>query len=218
MRRGLGVVMATLSVAAFTLTVTVAVAPVAHGDDPPPTTAASTTPLVGEASSLDGASRGAVAQLTPTLPPPPTEPPYVAPLRSPDVAPLDSDWGRRVVYSKGSMRVWMVDGANNVERSYLVSGRFSQPNYGVYSVYSRSTFTCNIDHPNVCMRWMVRFTQGPNGDNIGFHEIPRKDGWPLQTEAQLGIALSSGCVRQSTLDAMLMWVFAPNGTKVVVIP
>ena len=38
----------------------------------------------------------------------------------------------------------------------------------------RGHFTCNIDHPNICMRFMVRFAHGPLGDNIGFHEIPKE--------------------------------------------
>jgi lipoprotein-anchoring transpeptidase ErfK/SrfK len=67
---------------------------------------------------------------------------------------------------------------------------------------------------------MVRFTKGPGGDNIGFHEIPTnlKTGYKLQSESQLGLALSGGCVRQRTSDAQVMWGFAPIGTKVVVLP
>ena len=67
------------------------------------------------------------------------------------------------------------------------------------------------------MRWMVRFTRGPSGDNIGFHEIPRRNGVPLQSDSQLGQALSAGCVRQSTADAQFMWGWAYIGTRVVVI-
>ena len=64
---------------------------------------------------------------------------------------------------------------------------------------------------------MVRFTVGPDGDNIGFHEIPKNNGVPVQTEAQLGQPLSGGCVRQATPDAEYMWNWAPVGTKVVVL-
>ena len=96
------------------------------------------------------------------------------------------------------MRVWIVDASNVTVRTYRVSGRFGQPDPGTYHVFSRSTFTCNIDHPNICMRFMVRFAQGPLGDNIGFHEIPKRDGVPVQSDAQLGQALSGGCVRQAT--------------------
>ena len=57
---------------------------------------------------------------------------------------------------------------------------------------------------------------GPDGDNIGFHEIPKKNGVPVQT-CQLGQPLSGGCVRQATPDAMYMWDWAPVGTEVVVL-
>jgi lipoprotein-anchoring transpeptidase ErfK/SrfK len=114
------------------------------------------------------------------------------------------------------MRVWIVDDANVTIRTYRVSGRMGQPDPGTYHVYSRSTFTCNIDHPNICMRFMVRFAHGPLGDNIGFHEIPKRDGVPIESDAQLGQALSGGCVRQATADATFMWDFAGIGTTVVV--
>jgi lipoprotein-anchoring transpeptidase ErfK/SrfK len=64
---------------------------------------------------------------------------------------------------------------------------------------------------------MVRFAHGPLGDNIGFHEIPKRDGVPIQSDAQLGQALSGGCVRQATADAIFMWDFAGLGTTVVVV-
>jgi hypothetical protein len=131
--------------------------------------------------------------------------------------PYLSGFGRRVVYSKNRMRVWIVDGNDVTVRTYRVSGRFGQPTPGTYHVFSRSAYTCNIDHPNICMRFMVRFAQGPLGDNIGFHEIPKKDGVPIQSDEQLGQALSGGCVRQATADAEYMWAFAGIGTTVVVV-
>jgi L,D-transpeptidase catalytic domain len=164
------------------------------------------------------ATRGSSIQETPTLPPPPTEEPTTTVLAAPPDTgvPFASGSGRRVVYSKNQMRVWIVDANNVTLRTYRVSGRFGQPTPGSYHVFSRSTFTCNIDHPNICMRFMVRFAHGPQGDNIGFHEIPKRDGVPIQSDAQLGQALSGGCVRQSTDDALFMWDFATINTLVVV--
>lgn len=156
------------------------------------------------------AVRGTSVQVVPTLGPPEI-------VGSSAVLPPDTGSGRRVVYSNSRMRVWIIDGAENIERTYLVSGRLSQPSRGTYFVFSRSNYTCSISHSNLCMRWMVRFTHGPSGDNIGFHEIPRQNGVPVQGNSQLGQALSAGCVRQSTEDAQYMWAFAGIGTKVVVI-
>lgn len=164
------------------------------------------------------ATRGSSIQETPTLPPPLSEDPTTTESAAPPDTgvPYLSGTGRRVVYSKNRMRVWIVDANNVTVRTYRVSGRMGQPNPGTYQVFSRSNFTCNTDHPNICMRFMVRFAHGPKGDNIGFHEIPKENGVPIESDAQLGQALSGGCVRQATADAMFMWDFAGIGTTVVV--
>jgi hypothetical protein len=157
-------------------------------------------------------------QATPTDPAPTTT---VAPNPC-DSIPGNSGSGRRVVYRRGSlpMRVWIVDENETLLRCYKVSGHklMQWPAFGTYAVYSRSAYTCNIEHTWVCMRWMVRFAHAPDGDNIGFHEIPRDNGVPIESVGQLGQNMSSGCVRQSTEDAQYMWAWAYIGTKVVVIP
>ena len=137
-----------------------------------------------------------------------------------DELPANSGEGRRAVYSKSRQRTWTVEADGTVSKTYLVSGRltWNQPSPGTYHVFSRSSYTCNIKNPAICWRYMVRFTVGPDGDNIGFHEIPKNNGMPVQTEAQLGQPLSGGCVRQATPDAEHMWDWAPVGTKVVVLP
>jgi lipoprotein-anchoring transpeptidase ErfK/SrfK len=175
----------------------------------------STTSTTLPPSTMVPASRGTAVQVAPTFPPPTAAPTLPPP--SPLAVPANSGSGRRVVYSKSRMRVWIIEADGRVAHTYLVSGRINQPNTGTYSVFSRSSYTCSIKSSSTCMRWMVRFTKGPSGDNIGFHEIPRKNGVPLQSDAQLGQALSAGCVRQSTHDAWFMWNWAGVGTKVVVI-
>jgi lipoprotein-anchoring transpeptidase ErfK/SrfK len=173
---------------------------------------------VAPANAPIPATRGSSVQLTPTLPPPDTEAPTttVAPAPPDTGVPYLSGSGRRVVYSKNRMRVWIIGANNETERTYRVSGRMGQPDPGVYHVYSRSSYTCAIEHPNICMRMMVRFATGPGGGNIGFHEIPKRDGAPLQSDSQLGQPLSGGCVRQATADAEYMWQFGSIGTTVVV--
>ncbi len=162
-------------------------------------------------------SRGTAAQVTDTLPPPPT----TTTLPPEWVLPANSGSGRRVVYSKSRMRVWTVEADGTVSKTHRVSGRrtWNQPSPGTYSVFSRSRHTCNINNPHICWRFMVRFTKGPGGDNIGFHEIPvnNRTGQRLQSLSQLGQALSGGCVRQAPNDAVYMWNWAPVGTPVVVL-
>ena len=50
-------------------------------------------------------------------------------------------------------------------------------------VYSRSMYTYSTANPAIKWRYMVRFAYGPGGGRIGFHEIPNRNGVPLQSEA-----------------------------------
>lgn len=129
--------------------------------------------------------------------------------------PTNSGEGRRAVFDLSSQRVWIVGSGNQVERTYLVSGSvLDNLEPGTYSVYSRSRHAVGIDDSGT-MEYFVRFTRGDNAA-IGFHNIPVKDGEPLQTRAQLGTPLSHGCIRQAEGDAIAMWEFAQIGTTVVV--
>ena len=204
----------------------------------------------GAATTTTTTAGPATTTTTTTPPPPPEPLDVVEPnapgsrlenayQATPTMPPPDGE-GRRVVYSKSKQRLWTVEEDGTVSRTYLVSGRrtWNQPtpnNFAntyepqmryyadppaYYRVSSRSAHTCNITKPHICWRYMVRFTKGPDGDNIGFHEIPKdtRTGRLLQTEAELGAALSNGCVRQAAPDAEYIWNWAPVGTKVVVLP
>jgi hypothetical protein len=167
---------------------------------------ADTTSATGSRSESDrssGATTGATATATP------------AP--DPLALPAASGSGRRVVFSKAAQRVWLVDKADAVTATYLVSGSLTdnlQP--GKYDVYSRSRWAVGVQDSGV-MQYFVRFAHGPHAA-IGFHSIPTKNGTPLQTEAQLGTPQSHGCIRQRLADAVRMWDFAAVGTDVVVVP
>ena len=130
--------------------------------------------------------------------------------------PPDSGEGRRIVFSEGRQRVWLVDDAGKVVRTYLVSGSLTDNLFeGTYSVYSRSRNAVGIDDSGT-MEYFVRFTQGTGGAAIGFHTIPVDDGKPVQTLRQLGTPQSHGCIRQERSNAIALWDFAPIGTTVVV--
>jgi lipoprotein-anchoring transpeptidase ErfK/SrfK len=129
--------------------------------------------------------------------------------------PADSGEGRRVVFSEGQQRVWLVGAGDRMRHTYLVSGSvYDNLDPGTYSVYSRSEQAWGIDDSG-SMKYFVRFAHGDNAA-IGFHDIPIDDGEPVQTVQELGTPLSHGCIRQRRADAKLMWAFAPVGTKVVV--
>ena len=132
------------------------------------------------------------------------------------VLPVDSGEGKRVVFSESRQRVWLVDDESEVVSTYLVSGStYDNLDPGTFEVYSRSEDATGIDDSGT-MKYFVRFTTGDSGSAIGFHDIPIKDGEPLQTVAQLGTPLSHGCIRQRRSDAIALWDFAPIGTTVVV--
>ncbi len=130
--------------------------------------------------------------------------------------PAGSGSGRRVVFSQSEQRVWLVDGRDSVERTYLVSGSLTDNLHpGTFSVYSRSEKAWGIDDSGT-MEWFVRFTTGDTGAAIGFHDIPVDNGAPVQRKSQLGTPQSHGCIRQKESDAKALWDFAPLETTVVV--
>ena len=132
--------------------------------------------------------------------------------------PERSGTGRRAVYSIRQQHVWVVDGGEMVIRTFPVSGMKGQPKPGTYSVFSQSLSSFSPELPGVTFRYMTRFAIGRNGGNIGFHEIPVRNGKPMQTVEELGAFKGSGCLRSSTADARFMYSWAKPGTKVVVVP
>ena len=137
---------------------------------------------------------------------------------NPPAVPKNSGSGRRVVYQNELQWVWIIDGKNEVMRAMPVSGLRGVPNLGTYEVNSQSLRSYSLELKDVWFNNMTRFALGPNGGNIGFHEIPTKYGKPLQTVDQLGSFQGSGCIRMAIADAKLMYNFAKLGTKVVVVP
>ena len=131
--------------------------------------------------------------------------------------PAKSGEGRRVVYSISRQRVWVVGKEEQIVRTFLVSGKRDRPAKGTYRVFSQSLESFSPLESGITFRYMTRFAKGLNGINIGFHEIPKKNGVPMQTESQLGIPQGSGCLRSATADAMFIYDWAKPGTQVVVV-
>lgn len=79
---------------------------------------------------------------------------------------------------------------------------------GTFRVFSKSAQTYYTPNPSERMKWMVRFTKGRNGGNIGFHGIPYTvvDGREIPFPTPLGEEPSShGCIRLAVTDAK--WLF-----------
>lgn len=134
------------------------------------------------------------------------------------IVPRNTGTGRRIIYSNSRQWVWVIDKDETVVRSMAVSGRRGVPATGSYRVTTKSPWSFSLDFEGVTFRWMTRFATGPAGGNIGFHEIPRKDGQALQSYAQLGSFAGSGCVRMATEDVKFIYQWAKPGTPVIVAP
>lgn len=196
---------------------------VAQGDTADDSVARDPAPSAGVLSAVRAAAEPtATPVVEPVAPVPsatatPEAPAPEATPQGPPPVPADSGEGRRVVFDQSAQRVWLVGEDEEVERTYLVSGSVTdnlQP--GTYEVYSRSEDAVGIDDSGT-MKYFVRFTQGPSGAAIGFHDIPVDEGAPVQTVGQLGTPQSHGCVRQKRPDAIALWEFAPIGTRVDVV-
>ena len=125
--------------------------------------------------------------------------------------------GKRIIYSNGEQRVWLVEASGELAKTHLVSGRRGVPAAGEYEVYSKSRHAW-APYKGITMEYMVRYTFGINWP-LGFHSIPvRPDKTPLQTIEQLGTYRSAGCARQHIDDAEYVFHWADLGTKVIVTP
>ncbi|MFM8514863.1 MAG: L,D-transpeptidase [Actinomycetota bacterium] len=101
--------------------------------------------------------------------------------------------GKRIVYDKQLMTIWLIDAGERVVARYPVVGRTDRPAAGVYRVYSKSPSSANREQ-QLTFRNMVRFARGSNtGAAIGFHDIPRTyDGRRIHGEDKLGLPLGQG--------------------------
>ena len=127
--------------------------------------------------------------------------------------------GKRVVYDKSLMTIWLINGREQVVAQFPVVGRPYRPAPGVYRVFSTSRSSANPIQ-KLTFKNMVRFARGQNtGAPIGFHDIPRTyDGRPIHGENVLGLPLGAGgCVRMSTAASEVVYAFANVGTTVEVI-
>ena len=90
--------------------------------------------------------------------------------------PAESGLGRRIVFSESRQRVWLVDAASQVVRTYLVSGSvYDNLDPGTFRVYSRSEAAVGIDDSGTMM-YFVRFTTGRPGRRDRLPRHPDRRG------------------------------------------
>lgn len=135
-------------------------------------------------------------------------------------APLDKNTGRRIVYDKALMTVWLVNKKDEVVARFPVVGRWDRPVKGEYKIYSKSPRSGN-PNSGVTFNYMTRFAYGNDGKTpIGFHDIPRYyDGRMMHSKKQLGLPVATGgCVRMAPEDAEFLYEWSKIGDRVIVLP
>ncbi|KIZ13456.1 hypothetical protein [Streptomyces natalensis] len=126
----------------------------------------------------------------------------------PAAVPAASGTGRRVVYSLGAKRVWLVNAQGKALRTYQVTPSTVSPAAGSYRVTQRSVSLTGSD--GLAIEHVVLFAK-TDGVVIGFSAVV--DGSvpkPSPTKR-------TGGVREYRADGKAMWDFALIGTKVVVV-
>lgn len=184
----------------------------------------SSRPATWEALRANGAGGTATAPVDPVAQPRKARKPVPASAtrkaRNVPFYPRDDNHGKRAVYDKALMTVWLVNEDDEVVARYPVVGRFDRPLADVYRVYSKSPASGN-PFSKVTFRHMVRFAWGlDTTSSIGLHDIPRYyDGSMMHSEEQLGLAIArGGCVRMAPEAAEHVYRFLDVGDRVVVLP
>ncbi len=134
-------------------------------------------------------------------------------------SPLDQNTGRRIVYDKAMMTVWVMNKADQVVYRFPVVGRWDRPVKGKYKIYSQSERSGN-PNSKVTFDHMTRFAYGMDGKTpIGFHSIPKYyDGSMMHSTKQLGLPIATGgCIRMAAKDAKKLYKWAEIGDTVYVL-
>ena len=115
------------------------------------------------------------------------------------------------VYSPGRRLIAVVPASTGLDDSTPV---------GSFKVFSKSALAYFTPNPGERMRWMIRFTKGREGDNVGFHGIPFKatssGEEPIYTPVGLR-PVSHGCVRTRNMEAEWLFRNMDIGTPVRVV-
>jgi hypothetical protein len=140
--------------------------------------------------------------------PPPKKSSTVKP-QKPKTYPLPkhSGIGKRVVYSVGQKRVWLVDDGNKVMRTFPVTPETVAPAKGLHNVFFRKASSVGGDGKKV--EHVVLFAK-TNGVNVGFSAAV--DG-SLPKAGTQGSAIRAG-----RADTTALWQFATMGLAIDVMP
>ncbi|MEV5435126.1 hypothetical protein AB0K80_03680 [Streptomyces sp. NPDC052682] len=139
---------------------------------------------------------------SPSARPTPTE-------SAPAAVPDGSGTGRRIVYSLGQKRVWLVDASDATRRTFAVWPGTVAPDPGTYAVSMRREATTGSD--GVQIEHVLYFT-AKNGISIAFsNEVNGASPPPPASGTQ------TGGIRMPKPDGSALWAFGTTGTSVVVV-
>ncbi|MFF3347449.1 hypothetical protein [Streptomyces sp. NPDC002779] len=127
------------------------------------------------------------------------------PVRVPD----GSGTGRRIVYSLGQKRVWLVDASEATRRTFTVWPGSVDPDPGSYQVGTRTEATTGSD--GVEIEHVVYFAT-KSGVNVAFsNAVDGSSPPPPEAGAR------TGGVRMKAGDGSALWAFGTAGTTVTVV-
>ncbi|GHH07292.1 hypothetical protein [Streptomyces lanatus] len=127
---------------------------------------------------------------------------------APAAVPKSSGTGRRVVYSLGQKRVWLVDASEESRRTFAVWAGTVSPDPGTYTVSSRNTATTGSD--GVQIENIIYFA-AKSGISIAFSNAVDGSSPPPAEGKQ------TGGIRMRAADGAALWTFGETGTSVVVV-
>ncbi|MDH6218252.1 hypothetical protein M2283_005584 [Streptomyces pseudovenezuelae] len=128
---------------------------------------------------------------------------------APAAVPDGSGTGRRIVYSLGQKRVWLVGASDNASRTFAVWPGTVAPDAGTYAVGSRAEGPLT-GSDGVKIEHIVYFT-AKSGVNVAFSNAVDGSSPPPASGVQ------TGGIRMGTADGAAVWTFGAAGTKVAVV-
>ncbi|MBT2415374.1 hypothetical protein J7I94_33395 [Streptomyces sp. ISL-12] len=128
---------------------------------------------------------------------------------APPAVPDGSGTGRRIVYSLGDKRVWLVDASDATRRTFTVWPGTVSPDPGSYTIGSRTEATTGSD--GVEVENIVYFALA-DGISVGFsNAVDGSSPPPADAGAK------TGGVRLHKADGAALWKFGTKGTTVTVV-
>jgi hypothetical protein len=123
--------------------------------------------------------------------------------------PDGSGTGRRIVYSLGQKRIWLIDASDATRRTFTVWPGTVSPDPGTYTVSTRRDATTGSD--GVPIEHIVYFA-AKSGLSIAFSNAVDGSSPPAQTSGT-----RTGGIRMGKPDGTALWTFATTGTTVTVV-